>query len=748
MLNKTIVVKTGNGYHVYFRNTGRMLKSVDFTKNGITIEIKGQGKYVIGASSRHYDKDAEDNQYLSGKVYEIISNVTTIVEIDGEEFIQKLQEKGWKPIGSVKPVSELYEELSAKGEGSNRQGDLIRILSSLKIKNPEMDFEDLTYHGSKINSKFKTPYPQNTVNQKITVSWNWATDILENRTKTKLEENELFSKIWNTKPEIDKVRPNSASIITLCIKIGHIVVKSELRKKLFEWCKKHDVNPTTESLEKSVKIVVDRIFADNTKFADIKKISYELGILQKPIIFDKTQTIEVGEWVKGRLGVKRIELNGIMIYFNGMYHEKYADESIERAANAALSTHTNASIKEIIGYIKRTCQLINNSDIAKSVHLKCLLNGIYNIKTGKFSTSFNPNDIILNQIPHNYNESTFPTITKRIKQILQSNFDRQSYLDFSSICLHPYTGIDFQYGVVGIAGTGKTQLGTLLDVTFGEKNVSHSSIHDIAHDHTIQQDIAYNFLNYDEELSDQDIKNINILKKWITQSNFTGRAIYERKAEFRPTARQMFMTNSIFEIPNSDDALAIYERTYLAKAVNHFRGETKEIKNLWADISEKEFEGFITYLLHNATEIFKNQRIQYPQNVQSTEKLWNEYGNNIHKFIDEWIEKGKEFKNEAREIWNKWLEHALENKIDIKSKNHFYKTFDKIIGSGSIKIRDGTNEYYGYVGLRLKTENDLKKEREYVKTLKGGVENIMKDMGIHDIRFVGVVELLKNPINN
>ena len=744
VFSKTIVVRTGNGYHVYFRNTGRKLNSKNFSKNGITIEIKGQGKYVIGASSRHYDKDADDNQYLSGKIYEIISDTTKVLEIDGEIFINKLLKKKWNPSGDSKKVSEIYTELSQKGEGSNRQGDLIRLLASLKLKNPEFDISDLKFHAYRINEQFKTSYPKKTVEEKVIVSWNFANNILQNKSDTILENDELFSKIWNEKPDEDKVGSNARSLVSLCIKNGYIVVKSELRKKLLAWCHKHSVNPISNSpdVNRSVKAVVDGIFSDNKKFIEIKKICYELGISQKPIVFDQDQIAECGEWVKARLRVKRIELNGDMIFFNEMYYERNADEIIARYSAEALVKHTNNSVKEVVGYIERTSQIIKNSDIARDVHLKCLLNGIYNIETGEFTEGFNPDYIILNQIPHNYNESNYDSIYKKVSQILTDEKDRQTYFDFSSTCLHPHTGIDFEYGLVGIAGTGKTQLGNLLDITFGENNVSHASIHQIATDPTIQQDIAYDFLNYDEELSSADIKFINVLKKWITQGKFTGRSIYKHKAEFRPTARLMFMTNSIFEIPNSDDALAIYERSYLAKTTTKFRGKSGEIKNIWKNTDEKEYEGFITYLLKNATEIFKNQTIHYPQNTEDTERLWNEYGNNIHKFIEQWIEKGSQFKNPSAEIFSKWIGFAVENKVDSKTKQQFYEKFNEIIGSSSIKIRDGMDEYYGYLGIKLKTDEDLSKEKKFNKTPKGKALKLIENLPNEDLRLQQVLRIL------
>ena len=88
ILNETLVIQTGDGFHILFRSTSRLVKSKDISYKGKTIEIKGHGKYVVGASSKHYD----DNGQFDQKYYEIISNVTTIKDIDPEPMFKKFVE--------------------------------------------------------------------------------------------------------------------------------------------------------------------------------------------------------------------------------------------------------------------------------------------------------------------------------------------------------------------------------------------------------------------------------------------------------------------------------------------------------------------------------------------------------------------------------------------------------------------------------------------------------------------------------
>lgn len=743
--NETLVVKTGNGYHVYFKTSDHVLRSKDFAKYGITVELKGQGKYVVGPSSKHYDQDKEGNYFLSGKVYKIISNTTQIKTVSGESFVQNLLDSGWKSGSDEKKVSELWKELSKKVEGSNRQIDMIRILTSLKIKNPEFEYRDLEYHGYNINSKFKDPYPKKLVDEKIKSSWDFAVDILENKIGKILHDDEIFSKIWDERPSKEKVDKNATSLVKVCIKNGLIVVKSELRRKLLEWCTLHQVRPLDDNhLENAVSKIINGIFSDSDMVKEINKICFNLGQMKKPIIFDKDQVAQAGEWLKGRHHIKKFELAGDLIHFNERHYEKDSKEFIIRQASESLVNHTNNSCNEVLGHIERTAPMIKGDDIERHAHLKCLNNGVYNIKTGEFTEGFDPAYIILNLIPREFDENAkFKTISKRVNEIIVEDKDRQTFFDFSSTCLHPYTGIDLQLGLVGIPGTGKSQLGKLLKKSFGEKNVNYATIHDIAKDMTLQQDVAYYFLNIDEDLSPEDIKRLDVIKKWVSQNNFTGRSIYAHSSTYRPSSRLMFMANGMFEITNPDDAEAIYERSHLLKINQKFRDTSKEKKNIFESIMDKEFNGFITFLLKNATDVFKNQKIKYSQKTIVTETIWNEYGNNIRKFIDTWIEKGVENRNEKNEIWSKWLGVAIDKKFPPKGRNQFYAKFEEIIGTSSVQIKDGDSKYWGYLGLRLKTDDEVAEQEKINETRIGRILKNIQRLGEDDPRLKEVEEVIK-----
>ena len=123
-------------------------------------------------------------------------------------------------------------------------------------------------------------------------------------------------------------------------------------------------------------------------------------------------------------------------------------------------------------------------------------------------------------------------------------------------------------GFLGETGTSKSQLGELLTTIVGDNNATNLTLHKIADDSTSRIDVATSWLNFDEEVSKHDLKNINVLKKWAMQERMTDRSIYEHSINFRPRSSLMFSSNKIFEIASQEDADAIYEIPHLIETKN------------------------------------------------------------------------------------------------------------------------------------------------------------------------------------
>jgi hypothetical protein len=553
--------------------------------------------------------------------------------------------------------------------------------------------------------------------------------------KIELDSNEpkFFEKCQSDRERLDELMDSGIGenspeyiipeMVKLMIGTGHLVSKIDILKVLKQWGVRFGVKADYDGL-------IEFAWSDADTFQMIKQICFEKGKRKIKTVFDSSQNIEASYYLMGRYHIKRIELTGNLIFFNDKYYEKNAEPLIRRKARQLLIKSKNGDMNEIVKLIEDSCQLIKWSDIENSIHIKCLQNGLYDIKKGVFTSKFNPDFIILNEIPHEYDiMKSWKNIDEKVSEIITDERDRESYYDSLSTALHPYTGIDFQFGGIGQPGTGKSQLCQLSIMTLGDDNVSASPIHLVASDLTTQKDVAFNFLNIDMDMSNETIRNIDVLKRWITQDKFTARGIYEHNTTFRPMARMCFMANDLYEIANSDDAEAIYERTHIIKLNNKFRGSEDQIKNLFQKIAtEDELSGFVTYLLRNATDIYNNQRIRHPINIQSVRNIWNLHGNRIKEFCETWIERG-DFREETSDVWNRWLSFTHLKDYPAKDKKKFYQIFDEIMGNSPIRTRmgkgDESRSVYAYSGFRLLRDEEINKDKqETFGTVQDSPKNI------------------------
>ena len=688
--------------HIYFYTKFPIQSQAPLAGNNIPqIEIKSGGKFLLYcAGGTHKD----------GSPIEILNCIEPAL-VEKEQLENKI-DKIFKKYGLTylekkldlsisKPIHQIDSGKKLE-KGSNRGQHILSYLDSKLLKNPELDKKDLIYFARKYESEHcSEKYDDTKIESLVDQAIKFCVDKLKERQvqeESKLKQKEILEKYQGEQAIVPLGR--------MYIIDKKMVVKSEIIQNISQLIPTIEGNKSKKLVEK----IIDSLFEDRKLFQIIKQHCKEYGESKTKIVFDNDQLIEVSYWIMGRYHFKRIELTGKLIY-HSQYYEKTTGEFIKRVARECLIKSRNSTMSEIVGYIEDSAPLISNSDIANDVHLKCLNNGTYNIVTGEFVDSFDPENIVLNQIPHNYDKnSTWAEIDRKVSEIISNKEDKQSFYDCLSTCLHPYTGIDLQFGGVGEAGTGKSQLGELSIMVLGSKNVSNASIHQIATDSTIQQDIAYNFLNIDSEMSDDIISRMDILKKWITQDPFNGRSIYEHSVPFRPTCRLGFMANEIYDILKKSDALAMYERTYLVTFNNKFRTTEREIKNVFAKVATKsELDGFITYLLHNATEIYKRGNITFPQSTAITESIWDKFGNRLEHFIDKWFIDEPHINCSKNKIWEKWMQESHKKELWTGDKTKFFVNFETKTGKFVKKIRIGDDTVWGYENMRLNDEIKMEK---------------------------------------
>ncbi|MBT5171413.1 MAG: hypothetical protein HOL90_03955 [Candidatus Nitrosopelagicus sp.] len=258
--NKTFSVKTGNGFHVFVKLDDLPNKATTYLDGKCQLEVKSHGSYVIGASSRHYDK--VDGKYeLSGKSYDVISNVDTINELktNSEKFINYLNEKGFVTISRPIEISSFDTfTLQTKKKGSNRQYEMLSIGVKMVMKNiNDYNEERAIELAKKLNQKLKEPYDDEEQLEKLGKSiWGYANgNIKNNPLKLSNDDYDIVSKILLEKNRFVTVTENRDiwyydEVEEIYKNFGQKIIE-EFCQDMIEKCKIHAVKEVLETIKRS-----------------------------------------------------------------------------------------------------------------------------------------------------------------------------------------------------------------------------------------------------------------------------------------------------------------------------------------------------------------------------------------------------------------------------------------------------------------------------------------------------------------
>lgn len=502
------------------------------------------------------------------------------------------------------------------------------------------------------------------------------------------------------------VAEGAAEIIHHMIKQQKIIDKNKIFEKLLEWMQQFSGDKIGMDGKSCMKLI-NNIFSEYKIFDIVKKIARDKGLDQEQIRLAPDQYIETAEWMISRYHIKRLEIDGTLIYFDDECYSFKSEAFIHSQINICLPFAEGKIVKQIFEYIKRNCKVVSDDILEKFSHIKCLKNGMYDIREGKFYETFNAEWIVVNKIPHNFVYSDKINL-KIIEDIIANPNEFSVFMDFLSICLYPDIGIYFMVIFLGGGGTGKKQLAMFAKSLFGKDNVTNFTIHDIVSDITDQIAAARSMLNIDEDMSESDVKEITVILKWVTRDPFSGRGIFSQPISFIPLSRLMANTNKLFDIPDEQHAEPLYDRTHTIILKKKFRNEDNEITDIVKkSYNDSDYDKLITKLLHNAHKLYKSQNVEFRHSTIQEENIWNEFGNWLKQFVKKRTIKVADVKIAAHNVWLAWNEFAESHDIPVGSPRKFYKKFEAVANVEMANVKIDEIRRSGFYGIRLLTDGEI-----------------------------------------
>ena len=506
-------------------------------------------------------------------------------------------------------------------------------------------------------------------------------------------------------------------MICYYIKNKKIISKLDIKKEIVEWLIKLDKDVPKKVLEG----LIEDVFSEPDIHKIILKIAFDMGLNKQKLFLHNSQIQEAGEYIKAKYHMKRFgDLVGDVKFHNNVYYEGNAESKILIEALGLLFQSTSNHRKEVVKYVESSIELINLDLVDKFVNMICCQNGIYDVKTGSFTKDFDPNVITFDQMPYNYDITAKRGKIKEIVEfILHTERSRNNFFDWCSCAFLTYTGLTFIKIFESKAGMGKTTLGNYIRCIVGRKNVGEPKFHVLVKDATTRTDMHRKRVIIDSDMSEKTPNELPTFKKWAFQEWDTDRSIYGHNIDYRPSPIMLGMANRLFEIPDEIELEAMADRTDIDKLTRRIRGrkdeEVEDIKNIMTKAFEdnpKEGDAELTFLLHNATRLYNEGKVDSRQPTDIVMQLWNRLGNLVRQFTQVRMKKIENGWISNEKAWITWQDYAILKNIDVGERNIFLEKFRKILNLDKPIHRriPNTDKFeYGYNGVRLLTGEEVKK---------------------------------------
>ena len=300
-------------------------------------------------------------------------------------------------------------------------------------------------------------------------------------------------------------------------------------------------------------------------------------------------------------------------------------------------------------------------------------NGMLDIKNNKMMRH-DPKYLAINQIPHDFDPNAVPerpqdtTLMKFLSVSVPDKEDQMMLFEYMGYCMTRDTGFQKFMIITGEAGTGKSQIISLIQHIVGEENCSPLSIQDLTQ-RFYPSELYGKLLNACADIKAGTLNDVSNLKK------ATGEDIlmYERKnkdpSSFRSYAKLLFSAN---KIPlNMDEKSNAFYRRLLILSMNRVMKEEEKDRELLTKL--KKETGYVIYLAAAAaSRLYKDG--SFVESANSKRQVQDLYraADSVKAFLDECMVEEPGYRMDRNSMYRLYEEYCEENGRTAHKPGKFY----------------------------------------------------------------------------
>lgn len=439
---------------------------------------------------------------------------------------------------------------------------------------------------------------------------------------------------------------------------------------------------STDEIKETINIINKYVFKDPMDQSEVDTITRKQAF-EKPVFFADNRFLHdrFAKYLMKEHNIKRINDN-LHVYFDGIYIQ--GKRIMEYMMIKEIESLNQRQRTEVYNYID---SFIYDNVVETFPNKVAFENGILDIKTGLME-DFNPDYIITNKIPWNYNPNAeHELVDKTLDKMACYNKDVRQLIDeMIGYTLFRKNELGKAFILTGEKSNGKSTFLAMIEAMLGTQNVSTLDIGELG-DRFKTAELFGKLANVGDDISNLYNSDTSVFKKLVTGDAINVERKGEHPFDFRNYSKLLFSANSVPRLGSGRDAGAVMRRIIFVPFDATFSPEDPDFVPFIKDqlTTESAIQRLINIGLEGLNRVLKYNKFTTPDKSQ---KMLDSYERDINptlEFFDELdleVDILNETTTDLYARYTSWASsnglRALSNRVFGKDISDHYKVETKV----------------------------------------------------------------------
>jgi len=458
-----------------------------------------------------------------------------------------------------------------------------------------------------------------------------------------------------------------------------------------------------KQVEEALSDLGSRLFKS---FEEAKtKGAIELALIQKE---RKKARYMTAEFLMKKYNFCTLKDTERILYYDRGVYRKGGEQLIKQKVAEIWGDHATAhDINEIINII----QWSTYTDRSEFDNMKIALeNCVLDLETFQV-LNHSPEIKTIIKIPVYYDpDAKCPAIDKFLHEVLYPE-DVPTIYELIGYCLYPRYHIHKAFMFVGDGSNGKSTLIELIKTFLGRENVVSIPLQKLEYDRFSLAQLYGKLANLYADLPDIALKSTGVFKMLTGGDPLSADVKFSREfINFTNTAKLIFSAN---KIPKTyDDTDAFFRRWVILNFPNKFEGDKRDENILQKLTTKEELSGLLNKAIEGLKRLLSRGDFTTTRSTEEWREAYIRMSDPVGAFVMDMVEEDPLGTVTKDDLYNAFVEYCKLVRLPIKAKNVFSAELSKHVRVERTRLSVKGVRKQAFRGIRLKSFDDFKKERE------------------------------------